>query len=150
MASQHNSTTHIDKAQRANIAFIANRGHMTHHTEHTSSKRKHYRSGYRYLQKKKAEEPDYLQHSIKIIAVVRANCQSPRKLVRPWSPLEKHKLSNVSTKVLSKTYIRSYHTWLVSRRQCGVQLQQASFDSVSIMFYDFEKLLEVRQHTRVH
>ena len=87
MASQHNSTTHIDKAQRAIIAFIANRGHRTHHTEHTSNKRKHYMSGYRHLQKKKAEEPDYLQHPIKIIAEVQAMSKS-RKLVRPKSPLK--------------------------------------------------------------
>ena len=79
MASQHNSTTHIDKAQRAIIAFIANRGHKTHHTEHTSNKRKHYMSGYRHLQMKKAEEPDYLQHPIKIVAEVLATSRSPRE-----------------------------------------------------------------------
>ena len=31
-------------------------------------------------------------------------------LLRQKSHLQKHKLSNVSTKVLNKTYIRSYHT----------------------------------------
>jgi hypothetical protein len=79
MALQHNSTTHIDKAQRAIITFIANRGHKTHHTEHTSNKRKHYMSGYRHLQMKKAEEPDYLQRPIKIVAEVQATRRSPRE-----------------------------------------------------------------------
>ena len=79
MASQHNSTTHINKAQRAIIAFIANRGHRTHHTEHTSNKRKHYMSGYRHLQMKNAEEPDYLQHPIKIVVEVQATRRSPRE-----------------------------------------------------------------------
>ena len=65
-------------------------------------------SEYRQLQMKKAEEPDYLQHPTKIVAEVQATCRSPHKLVRLKSPLQKHKQSNMSTKVLSKTYIRTY------------------------------------------
>ena len=45
---------------------------MTQHSEQSSNKRKHYMSEYRHLQMKKAEEPNYLQHPIKIIAEVQA------------------------------------------------------------------------------
>ena len=79
MASQHNSTTHIDKGRRAIKAFITNRGHMTQQSEQSSNKRKHYMSGYRHLQMKKAEEPDYLQRPIKIVAEVEATRRSPRE-----------------------------------------------------------------------
>ena len=34
-------------------------------------------SEYRQLQMKTAEEPDYLQHPIKIVAEVQATCRSP-------------------------------------------------------------------------
>ena len=43
---------------------------MTHHSEHTSNKQKHYMSEYRHLQMEKVEELDYLQHPIKIVAEV--------------------------------------------------------------------------------
>ena len=61
MASQHNSTTHIDKGSEE--PDITNMGPMTQHTEHTSNKHKQKLnlSEYRQLQMKKAEEPDYLQ-----------------------------------------------------------------------------------------
>ena len=35
-------------------------------------------SEYRHLQMKKAEEPDYLQHPIKIVAEVQATRRSPQ------------------------------------------------------------------------
>ena len=79
MASHHNSITHINKAQRAIIAFITNRGHMTQHSEQSSNKWKHYMSEYRHLQMKKAKEPDYLQYPIKIVDEVQATCRSPRE-----------------------------------------------------------------------
>ena len=51
---------------------------MAQHLEQTSNKRKHYISEYRHLQMKKAEEPDYLQHPIKIVAEVQATRGSPQ------------------------------------------------------------------------
>ena len=78
MASQHNAT-HIDKGPEEPHSINTNRGHMTHNSEHTSNKRKHYMSEYRQLQMKKAEEPDYLQHLMKIVAEVQATCRSPRE-----------------------------------------------------------------------
>ena len=59
MASQHNAT-HIDKGSEEPHSINTNKGHMTHHSEHTSNKRKHYMSEYRHLQMEKAEKPDYL------------------------------------------------------------------------------------------
>ena len=85
MASQENSTTQSIYSLGSEEPSITNRGLMTQHSEHTSNKRKHYMSEYRHLQMKKAEEPDYLQHPIKIVAEVQATCRSPRKLVRPKS-----------------------------------------------------------------
>ena len=70
MASQQNSTTQSIHSLGSDEPSITNRDLMTQHTEHTSNKRKHYMSGYRHLQMKKAEEPDYLQHPIKIVAEV--------------------------------------------------------------------------------
>ena len=49
---------------------ITNMDLTTQHSEHTSNKRKHNMSEYRHLQMKKAEKPDYLQHSSKIVAEV--------------------------------------------------------------------------------
>ena len=74
MASQHDSTTQVFYSLGSEERDITNMGIMTQHTEHTSNKRKHYMSGYRHLQMKKAEEPDYLQHPIKIVAEVQATC----------------------------------------------------------------------------
>ena len=62
MASQHNSTTQSIYSLGSEERDITNMGLMTQQSEHTSqsNKRKHYMSGYRHLQMKKAEEPDYL------------------------------------------------------------------------------------------
>ena len=83
----------MDKAQRAIIAFITNKGHMTQHSEQSSNKRKHYMSEYRHLQMKKAEEElDYLQHPIKIVAEVQATCRSPSETNSETEvSLQKHK-----------------------------------------------------------
>ena len=77
MASQHNSTTHIDKAQGAIIAFIANRGHKTHHTEHTSNQAEALHVWVQPSINEKGWKPDYLQHPIKIVAEVLATSRSP-------------------------------------------------------------------------
>ena len=47
----------------------------------------------------------------------------------------------MSTKVLNKTYISSYHTCICIKKVMWGLVQQASFDSVAILFYDNEKLL---------
>ena len=80
MASQHDSTTQSIYSIGSEERDITNMGFMTQHSEHTSNKRKHYMSEYTHLQMKKAQEPDYLQHPIKIVAEVQATCRSPRKL----------------------------------------------------------------------
>ena len=59
-------------------------------------------------------------------------------LVGPRSPLQKIDKVNVSTKVLNKTYITSNHTCISIKRQGWVLLQQANFDSVAILFYDYK------------
>ena len=63
MASQHDSTTQVFYSIGSEERDITNMGLMTQHTEHTSNKhmRKLNLSEYRKLQKKKAEQPDYLQ-----------------------------------------------------------------------------------------
>ena len=63
MASQQDSTTHSIYSLGFEEPNITNMGLMTPHTEHTSNKhmRKLNLSGYRQLQMKKAEKPDYLQ-----------------------------------------------------------------------------------------
>ena len=70
MASQQDSNKQSIYSLGSEEPNITNMGLMTQHSEHTSNKRKHNMSEYRQLQKKKAEEPDYLQHSSKIVAEV--------------------------------------------------------------------------------
>ena len=60
MASQHNSTTHIDKGPEEPHSIYYKQG--SHDPTYRAYKqRKHNMSEYRQLQMKKAEEPDYLQ-----------------------------------------------------------------------------------------
>ena len=63
MASEQDSTTQSIYSLGSEEPDIANMGLMTQHSEHTSNKnmRKLNLSGYRQLQMKKAEKPDYLQ-----------------------------------------------------------------------------------------
>ena len=78
MASQHNSTTDTDKGPEEPHSIQYKQG--THDPSFRAYKqRKHYMYEYRHLQMKKAKEPDYLQHPIKIVAEVQATCRSPRK-----------------------------------------------------------------------
>ena len=50
-------------------------------------------SEYRHLQMKKAEEPDNLQHPIKIVAEVLATSRSPRETTSETEvSLQKHKI----------------------------------------------------------
>ena len=79
MASQHNSTTQSIYSIGCEERDITNMGLMTQHSEQTSNKQKHYMSEYRHLQMKKAEEPDYRQCPIKIVAEVQGTRQSPRE-----------------------------------------------------------------------
>ena len=60
MASQHNSTTQIDKGPEEPHSIKYKHG--SHNPSFRAYKqRKHYMSEYRQLQKKKAGKPDYLQ-----------------------------------------------------------------------------------------
>ena len=60
MASQHNSTTQIDKDSEEPSQHYYKQG--SHDPSFRAYKqRKHYMSEYRQLQKEKAEKPDYLQ-----------------------------------------------------------------------------------------
>ena len=79
MASQQDSMKQSIYSLGSEEPDIRNMGLMTQHSEHTSNKRKHNMFEYRHLQMKKAEEPDYLQHPIKIVAEVQATCRSPRE-----------------------------------------------------------------------
>ena len=94
MASQQDSNKQSIYSLGSEEPDITNMGLMTQHSEHTSNKRKHNMSEYRHLQMKKAEEPDYLQHSSKIVAEVQATCRSPSGTTSETSILSaKHKLS---------------------------------------------------------
>ena len=77
MASQQDSNKQSIYSLGSEEPDITNMGLATQHSEHTSNKRKHNMSEYRHLQKKKTEEPDYLQHSSKNVAEVQATCRSP-------------------------------------------------------------------------
>ena len=74
MASQHNAT-HIEKGSEEPHSINTNRGHMTHHSEHTSNGSITCLSTDNY--KRKGCEPDYLQRPIKIVAEVQATRRSP-------------------------------------------------------------------------
>ena len=56
---------------------ITNMSLMTQHLEHTRNKRKHYMYEHIHLQMKNAEETDYLQRLVKIVAEVQATRRSP-------------------------------------------------------------------------
>ena len=86
---------------------------MTHHSEHTSNwsitrlstdnyKRKRLRILTIYKTLPRVQDRSW---GNKLVVEVHAEL-----LLRQKSQQQKHKLSNVSTKVLNKTYIRSYHT----------------------------------------
>ena len=66
MASQQNSTIqsiYSEDSEESYILRITTMGHMTQHTEHTGNRSLNM-SGYRQLQMKKAEKPDYLQDPV--------------------------------------------------------------------------------------
>ena len=110
----HNITqTHIDKGSEEPHSFKYKQG--SHDPSFRAYKqRKHYMSEYRQLQKKRAEKPDYLQVPPKVQDRSWANKLLVEVqevlLVRQMSHLQNINKANVSTKVLSKTYIKSYHT----------------------------------------
>ena len=93
---------------------------MTQHSEHSSNKRKHYMSEYRQLQKKRLRSltiykslPRVQDRSWgnRLLVEVQALL-----LVRQMSHLQNINKANVSTKVLSKTYIRSCHTCISTKK----------------------------------
>ena len=142
----HNITqTHIDKGPGEPHSNNTNRGLMTHHSEHTSNisitglsidnyKIKRLRSLTIYKSLPRVQDRSW---GNKLLVKVQAIL-----LVRQMSHLQNINKANVSTKVLSKTYIRtSYICISINKGGGGVWLQQASFDSVAILLYDYEKLL---------
>ena len=152
MASQHN-TTHIDKGSEEPHSINTNRGHMTHHSEHTSngsitclgtdiSKRKRLRSLTIYKTLPRVQHRNW---GNKLLVKVQAEL-----LVRQMSHLENINKANVSTKVLSKTYIRSYHTCICIKRVMWGLVAASQLWLCGYPVLRLPETLEVKQRTRVH
>ena len=120
MASQQNSTTQSSYSLGSEEPSITNMGLMTQHTEHTSTCRSltclntdNYK--WRRLRSLTIYKtlPRVQDHSWgnKLLVEVQAEL-----LVRQMSHLQNINKANVSTKVLSKTYIRSYHTCICIKK----------------------------------
>ena len=141
----HNITqTHIDKGPEEPHSINTNRGHMTHHSEHTSNgsitcpsidnyKRKRLRGLTIYKSLPRVQDRSW---GNKLFVEVQAVL-----LVRQMSHLQNINKANVSTKVLSKTYIRSYHTCICIKKVMWGLVAASQLWSVAILFYDNEKLL---------
>ena len=151
----HNITQLIYiKAQKGHIALNTNRGHMTHHSEHTSNgsitclstdnyKRKRLRSLTIYKTLPRVQDRSW---GNKLLVEVQAVL-----LVRQMSHLQNLNKANVSTRVLSKTHIRSYHTCIcIKKVMWGLVAASQLWLSGYPVLRQRENFFEMRQRTQVH
>ena len=122
MASQHDSTTQVFYSLGSKERDITNMGLMTQHSEHTSQST----SGSLICLTTNIYKWKWLRRLTIYKSLPRVqDCSWGNKLlvevqvvllVRQMSHLQNINKANVSTKVLNKTYIRSYHTCICIKK----------------------------------